>query len=81
VDEQPAVREARLRPEFAYRYPYLTAGIWESASVLSDRVVANILGRPDGKFISRERALDPEHFEFRAGATRRPGGPRRREDA
>ena len=33
--------------------------------MLADRVVAAILGRPDGRFISRERALDPEHFEFR----------------
>ena len=30
--------------------------------MLADRVVASILGRPGGGFISRERALDPEHF-------------------
>ena len=58
-------REARLRPEFAAQYPYLTAGVWEPAAVLADRVVANILGRPNVRFISKERALDPEHFEFR----------------
>jgi hypothetical protein len=79
--EQPGRREARLRPEFAARYPYLTPGVWVPAAVLSDQVVAALLERPDGRFITRERALDPEHFEFRAGATRRPGGPRRREDA
>ena len=73
-------REARLRPEFAARYPYLTPGVWESAAVQTDRVVASILGRPEGRFISRERALDPEHFEFRGGASRRPAGQRRRED-
>lgn len=74
-------REARLRPEFAHLYPYLTPGVWELASVLVDRVVAAVLGRPDGKFISRERALDPEHFEFRGhGARRYPPG-QRREDA
>ena len=74
-------REARLRPEFAARYPYLTPGVWESAAVQSDRVVASILGRPEGRFISRERALDPEHFEFRGGASRWPAGGARREDA
>ena len=58
-------REARLRPEFGRLYPYLTADQWESAAVLTDRVVANILGRPDGRFITGERALDPSHFEFR----------------
>lgn len=76
------LREARLRPEFAGKYPYLTPGVWELAAVLSDRVVAHILGRPDGRFISRERALDPQHFEFR-GSEVRPATspPRRREDA
>ena len=74
-------REARLRPEFAARYPYLTPDVWELAAVLTDRVVAAILGRPGGRFISRERALDPEHFEFR-GSDRRPPTTRgRREDS
>lgn len=63
-------REARLRPEFAPRYPYLQAGEWESAAVLADRVVANLLGRPDGMFILGHRALDPEHFEFRGSDER-----------
>ena len=73
-------REARLRPEFARRYPYLTPGVWEPAAVLADRVVAAILGRPDGRFISRERALDPEHFEFRGGDPGPPATAVRRED-
>ena len=74
-------REARLRPEFAAHYPYLKAGEWESAAVLADRVIAHTLGRPDGRFITGERALDPTHFEFRGwdpGA--RDGGTTRRED-
>ena len=58
-------REARLRPEFAARYPYLKPGVWEPAAVLSDRVMASLLRRPDCRFFSKERALDPEHFEFR----------------
>ena len=74
-------REARLRPQFAQLYPYLRAGEWESAAVLTDRVVANTLGRPDGRFVTGERALDPQHFEFRGSDERE--APRlvlRRED-
>jgi hypothetical protein len=73
-------RQARLRPEFADRYPYLTPGKWESAAVLTDRIVANILGRPGGRFITGERALDAEHFEFRGGDQRQAPAPGRRED-
>ena len=75
-----SAREARLRPEFAKLYPYLTPGVWEPAAVLVDRVVANILGRPQGRFISGERALDPEHFEFRGSPPRAPGTLLRRDD-
>lgn len=74
-------REARLKPEHAARYPYLVPGVWECAAVLADQVVANILCRPEGRFISRERALDPEHFEFRGSESRPRGGkPLRRDD-
>jgi hypothetical protein len=58
-------REARLRLEYAPLYPYLVAGEWEPAAVVTDRVVANVLGRPGAHFITGERALDPSHFEFR----------------
>jgi hypothetical protein len=80
--EQSGLGEARLRPQFAAQYPYLTPGVWELAAVLSDRVLANVLARPGGRFISRDRALDPAHFEFR-GSQERPGwrSSRRREDA
>jgi hypothetical protein len=61
------LREARLRPEHAARYPGILPGVWESAAVLCDRVVAAGLlrGSPAGW---RERALPPEHFEFRGGS-------------
>jgi hypothetical protein len=79
--EDVRLREARLRHEFAANYPYLTPGVWESAALLSDRVVANVLGRPDGRFITRERALDPQHFEFRGSEARPPSHTsHRRED-
>ena len=74
-------REARLLPEFAQQYPYLVAGQWESAAVMADRVVAHTLGRPNGRFIIGERALDPDHFEFRGwDANGRIGSVTRRED-
>jgi hypothetical protein len=60
-------REARLRPEYAGHYPGIQAGVWESAAVLSDRVLAGGLlrGSPLGW---RVRVLAPEHFEFRGDA-------------
>ena len=75
-------REARLRPEYAALYPYLAAGEWQPAALATDRVIANILGRPDGRFITGERALDPAHFEFRGSPPRPvPRLPQRRDDA
>lgn len=60
-------REARLRPEYAGRYPGIRAGVWEPAAVLCDRVLAGGLlrGKPLGW---RNRVLPPEHFEFRGMA-------------
>jgi hypothetical protein len=70
-------REARLRPEYAGRYPGIQAGVWEPAAILCDRVLAGGLlrGSPCGW---SERVLPPEHFEFRGEG---PLGERpRRED-
>jgi hypothetical protein len=70
-------REARLRPEYAARYPGVQAGVWETAAVLCDRVMAAGLlrGSPRGW---HDRVLPLEHFEFRGGGAplKRP----RRED-
>jgi len=65
MGEQPEMREARLRPEYGRQYPYLVPSQWAPAAVATDRVVAHVLGRRDGWFITGERALDPAHFEFR----------------
>jgi hypothetical protein len=74
-------REARLRPEFARKYPYISVGKWETAAVLADRVVAHTLARTDGPFITGERALNPAHFEFRGwDANGRMTTATRRED-
>jgi hypothetical protein len=76
-------REARLRPQFAHLYPAITAGQWEPAAVLADRMVSWQLRNPNPKIISTLRILPPEHFEFR-GEAPRPDGPSegrsRRED-
>jgi hypothetical protein len=70
-------REARLRPEYAGRYPGIQVGVWEPAAVLCDRVLAGGLLRGSPRGWS-ERVLPPEHFEFRGEA---PQGKRpRRED-
>jgi hypothetical protein len=54
---------------------------WDAAAVLTDRVVADLLGRPEGRFIIGSRVLEPAHFEFRGSEARPPGTQQRREDA
>ena len=66
--DEPRIREARLRPEFAHLYPPLEAGRWESAALLADRLVAWLLRQPDRGYVAPERVLRSEHFEFRGGA-------------
>ena len=60
-------REARLKPEHAHLYPGIEPNRWECARVLSDKVLACRLLLPSGGFVLNERALHPEHFEFRGG--------------
>ena|GEM_PF-2291741 len=81
--QERAVREARLRPEFAHLYPPLEPGRWESAALMADRVVAWMLRQPDRGYMAPERVLRSDHFEFRGGAStplsrsesRRPNSP------
>jgi hypothetical protein len=63
----PRRREARLKPEFAHLYPPLKAGEWQSAAVMSERLVAWLLGTRKHGYLSSERVLRPEHFDFRGG--------------
>jgi hypothetical protein len=74
-------REARLKPQFAHLYPAITAGQWDSAAVLADRMVSWLLRNPDPRIVSTARILPPEHFEFRGEAPRsdaaKPGRARR----
>jgi hypothetical protein len=64
-------REARLRPEFASRYPGLEPGTWKSATELADLLLAQHFLRPSPGYMLSERILPEEHFEFRGG-----GAPR-----
>lgn len=64
-------REARLRPEFAHLYPAITAGQWDSAAVIADRMLAWLLRNPGrAGFIETARILPPEHFDFRGDSPR-----------
>jgi len=64
----PTRREARLKPEFAHLYPPLKASQWESAALMAGKLVSWLLGRKKKQgFVTSERVLRPEHFEFRGG--------------
>lgn len=76
-------RESRLKPEFAHLYPAITAGQWDSAATMADRMVAWLLHQPNAGLIVTDRILPPEHFEFRGAAPRPtslPEGQSRRGD-
>src|SRR5688500_17130978 len=64
-----AVREARLRPEWAHLYPGLEAGVWTVAAQLVPLVLRHRLqDQPSWEFT--RRILVDEHFEFRGGRER-----------
>jgi hypothetical protein len=59
-------REARLLPQHVRCYPGVAPGVWESAAMLADRVLAAELLR-GGVIGWRGRILHDAHFEFRGG--------------
>lgn len=64
-----AVREARLRPEWADQYPNIHPGVWYIAAQLVPQVLRYRLnGRETWEFV--QRILIDEHFEFRGGRPR-----------
>ena len=62
---RPGIRQALLRPEFAHLYPGIAANEWMPAAVLTDQVLALRLRARDRVPLTRDRALDDHHFEFR----------------
>jgi hypothetical protein len=64
-----AVREARLRPEWAHLYPGLDTDGWMVAAELVPLVLRHRLqGQASWEFT--RRILVDEHFEFRGGRAR-----------
>jgi hypothetical protein len=66
------VRQAKLRPECAGRYPTLPARMWTSATGLAELVASYRGARPGEP--DQQRTLSETDFEFRGGASRCPGG-------
>ncbi len=64
-----AVRQARLRPQWASLYPGLEAGRWIVASRLVPLVLRHRLQHAPAWEFTR-RILVDEHFEFRGGRQR-----------
>jgi hypothetical protein len=58
-------REARLRPEFADRYPGVDPDVWYIAATLAEHLLARFLREGEAGRAAPERIMDPEHFEFR----------------
>lgn len=64
-----AVREARLRPEWAHLYPGLEADVWIVAAQLVPLVLRlRLQGSSTWEFT--QRILVDEHFDFRGGHDR-----------
>ena len=62
------IRQAKLRPECAGRYPTLPARMWTSAACLAGLVASCGRGVPDGTdTLGRQRTLPETDFEFRGG--------------
>jgi hypothetical protein len=65
------IRLVRLRPEYAHLYPGLDPGVWETATELAARLLAQHAVQPSPGFMLSNRILPDEHFEFQGGI---PGG-------
>jgi hypothetical protein len=64
-----AVREARLRPEWADLYPGVQPDVWYVAAELVPQVLRYRL-RGQGAWEFTTRVLVDDHFEFRGGRPR-----------
>ena len=64
------IRLVRLRPEFAHLYPGLDPGVWETATELAARLLAQHAVQPSAGYMLSDRILADEHFEFQGGTPR-----------
>jgi hypothetical protein len=63
------VRQAKLKPECADRYPTLPVRMWTSASCLAALVALSPGERPErASAPERDRPLSDDDFEFRGGS-------------
>ena len=62
MGENPGVRQALLKSEFAYLYPGIVSNEWQPATMLLAQVAS--IGRRRGAPLP-EDTLDPAHFTFR----------------
>jgi hypothetical protein len=60
----------RLRPEFANLYPGLDPGVWETATELMARLLAQHAVQPSPGVMLSNRILPDQHFEFQGGSPR-----------
>ena len=61
------VREARLLPDHADRYPGIEPGVWFIAATLAEHLDLRRSRGRGGESPSGPRALSADHFEFRGG--------------
>lgn len=64
------IRLVRLRPEFASLYPGLDPMVWETATELMARLLAQHVVQPSPGFMLSNRVLPDQHFEFQGGSAR-----------
>jgi hypothetical protein len=69
METRTGVREAKLKPECAERYPTLPVGRWTSATGLAALVALSPRERAERASESeRDRPLSDHDFEFRGGS-------------
>ena len=68
------VRQAKLRPECAERYPTLPARMWTSAGHLAELVAPYGRAPQRSEETRKGRTLPDTDFEFQGGFPRRLGG-------
>ena len=68
------IRLVRLRPQFASLYPGLDPMVWETATELAARLLAQHALQPSPGHMLSDRILSDEHFEFQGGNPRGTSG-------
>jgi hypothetical protein len=67
--KRPQIAQALLRPAFAPLYPGIPPNEWRPAAVMTDQVLAIRINTKHQVPVTRDRALDTAHFEFRTVAS------------